>query len=196
MVSQNMRNPAADRVVQPAAPPPKTVLLFVICLTLLGGCAKTQVGRMMETTAYCDCSLCCEWERGSAGWLYLDFWNKYVSSGPTAGSPYSGRTASGTWPHEPQEGLFSLDSLQRPWMIPVRTLLFPWYLLPRDGTIAADTRHYPFGTRMYVPGYGWGRVEDRGGAIKGPTRIDLFFDSHQDALHWGRRKLPVQIEYP
>ena len=196
MVSPNMRIPAADSGGQPAAPSPKTLLLFVVCLTLLGGCAKTQVGRMMETTAYCDCSLCCEWQRGSAGWLYLDFWNKYVSSGPAAGSPYSGRTASGTWPHEPQEGLFSLDSLQRPWMIPARTLLFPWYLLPKDGTIAADTRHYPFGTRMYVPGYGWGRVEDRGGAIKGPTRIDLFFDSHQDALHWGRRKLPVQIEYP
>ena len=175
--------------------------LFLLVLVLaggllLGGCAKTRVGRMMETTAYCGCSVCCSWERGSAGWLYLDFWNKYVSRGPAAGRPYTGRTASGTWPSEPQEGLFSMDSLYRPWMIPVRTILFPWYLMPADGTIAADTRHYPFGTRMYVPGYGWGRVEDRGGAIKGPDRIDLFFDSHQDALYWGRRKVPVQIEYP
>ena len=32
----------------------------------------------------------------------------------------------------------------------------------RLGTIAADTRRYPFGTIMYVPGYGYGRVEDRG----------------------------------
>jgi hypothetical protein len=175
------------------------VFLIVLVLAgglLLGGCAKTRVGRMMETTAYCGCSVCCSWERGSAGWLYLDFWNKYVSRGPSTGRPYTGQTASGSWPSEPQEGLFSMDSLYRPWMIPVRTILFPWYLMPSDGTIAADTRHYPFGTRMYVPGYGWGRVEDRGGAIKGPDRIDLFFDSHQDALYWGRRRVPVQIEYP
>ena len=89
-----------------------------------------------------------------------------------------------------------MDSIYRPWMIPVRTIFFPWYLLPDDGTIAADTKYYPFGTRMYVPGYGWGVVEDRGGGIKGPKRIDLYFNSHSDALKWGRRKVHVQIEYP
>ena len=51
-----------------------------------------------------------------------------------------------------------------------------------------------FGTRMYIPGYGWGIVEDKGGAIKGPDRIDLFFDSHADAIQWGRRKVAVEIE--
>ena len=79
-------------------------------------------------------------------------------------------------------------------MIPVRIVLFPWYFLPHDGTIAADTSYYPFGTRMYVPGYGWGVVEDRGGAIKGAGRIDLYFDSHQRALSWGRKKVGVTIE--
>jgi 3D (Asp-Asp-Asp) domain-containing protein len=49
---------------------------------------------------------------------------------------------------------------------------------------------------MYVPGYGWGTVEDRGGAIKGPNRIDIFYDSHTEALQWGRRKVHVTIEYP
>ncbi len=61
------------------------------------------------------------------------------------------------------------------------------------GTIAADRRYYSFGTVMYVPGYGYGRVEDTGGAIQGPARIDLFFDSHQDALQWGRQRVPVKI---
>jgi 3D (Asp-Asp-Asp) domain-containing protein len=60
------------------------------------------------------------------------------------------------------------------------------------GTIAADTARYPFGTVMQVEGYGFGRVEDRGGAIKG-DRIDLFFPSHGEALQWGRRRLPVRI---
>lgn len=89
-----------------------------------------------------------------------------------------------------------MDSLYRPWMIPVRTVLFPWYLAPQDGTIAADTKYYPFGTRIYVPGYGWGTVTDRGGAIKGPTRIDIFYNSHEEALKWGRRRVQVIIQAP
>ena len=63
----------------------------------------------------------------------------------------------------------------------------------RKGTIAADRRYYPFGTVMYVPGYGYGRVEDTGSAIQGPARIDLFYGSHQQALEWGRRKVPVKV---
>ncbi|MDD2466522.1 MAG: 3D domain-containing protein [Desulfobulbus sp.] len=163
-------------------------------LLLMGGCARQPVGRMMETTAYCGCSLCCSWERGSWTYLKLDFWNRYVSAGRQAGRPYSGLTAMGTDPQEPEYGLFSWDSLFRPWMVPIRIL--PWSWFQEDGTIAADTKYYPFGTRMYVEGYGWGRVEDRGGAIKGPTRIDLFFDSHEDARRWGRRKTWVRIERP
>ena len=175
----------------------KTFLISILFLgCLINGCAHKQTTKLMEVTAYCGCSSCCGWERGSWTYLKLDFWNRYVSKGPRAGKPYSGLTARGTDPHEPQEGLFSIDSLIHPWMIPVRTVFFPWYFLPEDGTIAADTTYYPFGTRMYVPGYGWGTVEDRGGAIKGPNRIDIFYDSHNDALAWGRKKVYVQIERP
>ncbi|HBO87663.1 MAG: 3D domain-containing protein [Pontiellaceae bacterium] len=63
------------------------------------------------------------------------------------------------------------------------------------GTIAADTRLFPYGTIIQVPGYGWGRVEDIGGAIKG-HHIDLFFDSHQEAIEWGRQKKQVLIWKP
>jgi 3D (Asp-Asp-Asp) domain-containing protein len=63
------------------------------------------------------------------------------------------------------------------------------------GTVAADTRLYPFGTIVRVPGYGWGRVEDRGGDIKG-QKLDLFFDSHGEALEWGRQRLPVEVWLP
>ena len=177
---------------------------FILLLTVtlfFTGCAKRSIGpsggtnsRLIETTGYCGCSQCCGWERGNWYFLKLDFWNRYVNYGKYAGRPYTGRTASGTTPTEPQPGFFSLDSLQRPWMIPTRLILFPWYFLPEKGTIAADPKHYPFGTRMYIPGYGWGVVEDKGGAIKGPDRIDLFFDSHADAIHWGRRKATVEIE--
>lgn len=66
----------------------------------------------------------------------------------------------------------------------------------KPGMIAADTRYYPFGTVLYVPGYGYGTVEDRGGDIQGPQRIDLFFKAHADALHWGRRRLAVVVFPP
>ncbi|MCP3922805.1 MAG: hypothetical protein GY714_09495 [Desulfobacterales bacterium] len=147
----------------------------------------------MEVTAYCGCGECCGWERGSWKFLKLDFWNRYISSGAQEGLEYSGNTASGKKPKEQCPGLFSVDSLKRPWMIPVRLILFPWYLLPEDGSIAADTKYYPFGTRMYVPGYGYGVVEDRGSAIKGPNRIDLYYNSHNEALKWGRKKIGVEI---
>lgn len=62
----------------------------------------------------------------------------------------------------------------------------------RPGTIAADTSLFPFGTVMLVPGYGYGRVEDRGGDIKG-HRIDLYFRRHSSALAWGRVKKKVKV---
>jgi 3D (Asp-Asp-Asp) domain-containing protein len=65
----------------------------------------------------------------------------------------------------------------------------------RTGTVAADPRRYPMGTIVYVPGYGYGRVEDTGGAIKGDA-LDLWFSSHRRAQHWGRQKLTVHVWLP
>lgn len=65
--------------------------------------------------------------------------------------------------------------------------------MARPGTIAADTRYYPMGTLMYVPGYGYGVVEDTGGDIKGRHRIDLFSPTHPEAKAWGRQKLEVIV---
>ncbi|MBE9546667.1 MAG: 3D domain-containing protein [Proteobacteria bacterium] len=62
----------------------------------------------------------------------------------------------------------------------------------KKGTIAADISRYPYGTKMYVPGYGWGVVHDTGSAIKG-DHIDIFFKDRDDALKWGRKYLDVTI---
>ncbi|MCK5528976.1 MAG: 3D domain-containing protein [Kiritimatiellae bacterium] len=67
--------------------------------------------------------------------------------------------------------------------------------IARPGTIAADTKLYPFGTIIYIEGYGYGRVEDRGGAING-QHIDLYFRSHKQALEWGRRTVKARIWKP
>ena len=63
----------------------------------------------------------------------------------------------------------------------------------RKGTIAADTRYYPYGTVMKIPGYGKGVVKDTGSAIKGPNRLDVYFSTRKKALKWGRQKLTVKI---
>ncbi|NCC51960.1 MAG: hypothetical protein EOM20_12185 [Spartobacteria bacterium] len=65
----------------------------------------------------------------------------------------------------------------------------------KSGTIAADTSLFPFGTVMYIPGYGYGRVEDRGGAVKG-RHIDLFFHTHNEALEWGVQYHKVKVWPP
>ena len=62
----------------------------------------------------------------------------------------------------------------------------------RPGTIAADTSLFPFGTVIYVPGYGYGVVEDRGGAIQG-YRLDLYFRTHRQAMAWGRQHIDVTV---
>ena len=62
----------------------------------------------------------------------------------------------------------------------------------RHGTIAADTSHYPYGTLVEIPGYGIGRVEDTGGAIKG-EHLDLWFSDHDQALRWGKQRKWVKI---
>ena len=62
------------------------------------------------------------------------------------------------------------------------------------GTIAADTRYYPYGTVMKIPGYGKGVVEDIGGAIKGPNRLDVYYSTRKRALKWGRQRLKVKIK--
>lgn len=166
------------------------LLTFLMLLpVVMTGCRSAEF-REMNTTAYCGCGECCNWTRGNWWALKLNFWRKTIKSGEQAGKSYSGRTASGTKPRMPGPGLVSVDTLVHPWMLPPR-LVFPWLWLPQKGTIAADTKYYPFGTEMYVPGWGWGIVEDRGGAIKGPDRIDIYYRSHGRALEWGRKKVEV-----
>lgn len=63
---------------------------------------------------------------------------------------------------------------------------------PKRGTISVDRRVIPMGTLMYVEGYGFGRAEDTGGAIKG-NKIDVFVDSYKEARNWGRRTVKVYI---
>lgn len=58
-------------------------------------------------------------------------------------------------------------------------------------TIAAPST-YKFGTKIEIAGMGVYTVEDRGGAIKG-NKIDIYFNSHAEALKFGRRNLKIRV---
>ena len=57
-------------------------------------------------------------------------------------------------------------------------------------TVAASSK-FAFGTKLNINGHIY-TVEDRGGAISG-NKIDIFVNSHSEALAWGVRYLPVSV---
>ena len=57
-------------------------------------------------------------------------------------------------------------------------------------TVAASSK-FAFGTKLNIGGHVY-TVEDRGGAIKG-NKIDIFVNSHAEALKWGVRYLNVSV---
>ena len=63
---------------------------------------------------------------------------------------------------------------------------------PATGMIIAAPPEIPFGTQIYIKGWGWGEVKDRGGSIKG-KRLDLLFPTHGLALQWGVRYLEIRL---
>ncbi len=60
------------------------------------------------------------------------------------------------------------------------------------GVAAVDTSVIPFGTKLYIPGYGVAVAADTGGAIDG-NRIDLCYNSTSEAFSWGRRNITVYV---
>lgn len=60
------------------------------------------------------------------------------------------------------------------------------------GTCAVDPRIIPYGTKLYVEGYGTAVANDCGGAVKGHI-IDLYMRSTKECFSWGRRNKKVYI---
>ena len=55
------------------------------------------------------------------------------------------------------------------------------------GSIAIDPNGiFQMGDVLYIEGYGFGVCNDTGSAIKG-NKIDLCYDTHEEALEWGVR---------
>lgn len=65
-------------------------------------------------------------------------------------------------------------------------------MLAQRGVVAVDPSVIPLYTRLYIEGYGPAVAGDVGGAIQG-NKIDLCFDTLEEALSWGRRPVTVYV---
>lgn len=62
----------------------------------------------------------------------------------------------------------------------------------RRGIAAVDPKVISLRRLIYVDGYGFAWTGDVGGAIKG-KRIDLCYNTTEEALQWGRKKVKVYV---
>lgn len=63
-----------------------------------------------------------------------------------------------------------------------------------EHTVAIDPKIIPYGTKLKINDKIY-VAEDCGGGIKG-KHIDIYFDSHTDALRFGRQKAKVYLKKP
>lgn len=67
--------------------------------------------------------------------------------------------------------------------------------IPTAGrTIATDPSVIPAGSKVVIDGHTY-IAEDTGGGIKG-NRIDIYFDTHQEALNWGVQTKEIKVYEP
>lgn len=59
--------------------------------------------------------------------------------------------------------------------------------------IAVDPRRIPYGSLLYVPGYGFALADDTGAAMRNARglHVDVRFKTHRQARAWGARLLTI-----
>ena len=66
--------------------------------------------------------------------------------------------------------------------------------LARRGLVAVNPKQIPYGTKLYIPGYGICTAADTGGAMRqGRAMIDLYMDSEHECRQFGRRTKQIYI---
>lgn len=60
------------------------------------------------------------------------------------------------------------------------------------GVVAVDPSVIPLGSRVYIPGYGEAIADDTGSAIIG-NKIDIAFDTYEEAINFGRQHIEIYI---
>lgn len=105
-------------------------------------------------------------------------WSKYPKMTVIATGYTAGYESTGKKPGHPEYGI-----------------TYSGVRVTRDAfsTIAADLKVFPIGTVLYVPGYGYGVVADKGAAVKG-NHLDLYYETVEDVYEqWGKKKVDVYV---
>jgi len=105
-------------------------------------------------------------------------WSQYKTTTVVATGYTAGYESTGKNPGHPQFGI-----------------TYSGVKVTRDlySTVAADLSVFPIGTILFIPGYGYGVVADKGGAIKG-NKVDLYFETVDDVYNqWGKKTIDVYI---
>lgn len=59
-------------------------------------------------------------------------------------------------------------------------------------TVAVDTSVIPFGTKLFIEGYGFAIAADRGTAIIG-NKVDVYFNTKKEACNWAVKYVKVYV---
>jgi 3D (Asp-Asp-Asp) domain-containing protein len=105
-------------------------------------------------------------------------WSKYPKFAVTATGYTAGYESTGKSQGHPEYGITYSG-------VKVKRDLF--------STVAADLNVFPIGTILFIPGYGYGVVADKGGAIKG-NELDLYYKTVEDVYkQWGKKQVEVYV---
>jgi 3D (Asp-Asp-Asp) domain-containing protein len=105
-------------------------------------------------------------------------WSEYPKKTIVATGYTAGVESTGKEPNHPEYGITYSG-------VKVKRDLF--------STIAADLSVFPIGTVLFIPGYGYGVVADKGGAIKG-NKLDLYYDTVEEVYEeWGKKTVEVSV---
>ena len=105
-------------------------------------------------------------------------WSKYPIQKVVATGYTAGYESTGKRPGHPEFGV-----------------TYSGVMVKRDlySTVAADLNIFPIGTILFIPGYGYGVVADKGGAIKG-NKVDLYYETIEDVYNqWGKKEVDVYV---
>jgi 3D (Asp-Asp-Asp) domain-containing protein len=141
--------------------------------------------------------------------LLLDFINKApkpeLSASQQLGSELSKMFQEGATKLDPPRPKVSQDEVVAGGGVPtggrsISVMAYSYCLTGRTasgrytapGIVAVDTRVIPMGSKLYIPGYGWGVAADTGGAIVG-NKIDVWFPSLGQCYQWGVRPVTIKV---
>ncbi|WP_066400863.1 3D domain-containing protein [Neobacillus mesonae] len=146
--------------------------LFVTFQSLSGVNAKILIDRLEDALA------ASENVSGTPSLEDAFDWSKYPKYTVTATGYTAGFESTGKNKGHPEYGITYSG-------VKVKRDLF--------STIAADLSVFPIGTILFIPGYGYGVVADKGGAIKG-NKLDLYYETVEDVYRlWGKKQVDVYI---